>query len=86
MVSFALFMEKVYTYLSIVALAVCVGGCSSLRALLPKGEPEKGVDAEVLATYFDGPKVRPGVALAISVTASTNAFTSIWFSFLFSRI
>ena len=52
------------------ALMALFGGCSSLRALLPTEQPDRGVDADVLATYFDGPKVRPGVALAISVTAS----------------
>ena len=34
------------------------------------------MDADALATYFDGPKVRPGVALAISVTATGNSGTA----------
>ncbi len=41
------------------------------------GEDRKGdVDPNVLATYFDGPKVRPGVALGISVTAVGAANSS----------
>jgi polysaccharide export outer membrane protein len=46
-------------------------GCQTARSLFSSEEPRKNdVDAEVLATYFDGPKVRPGVALGISVTAT----------------
>ena len=46
-------------------------GCQTARSLFLSEEPRKNdVDAEVLATYFDGPKVRPGVALGISVTAT----------------
>ena len=59
-------MERLYTY-AMVAIAIFgISGC----ALLPQEERKESVDAEVLATYFDGPKVRPGVALAISVTAT----------------
>ena len=62
-------MGKVFSY--IVFAAICAGfsGCAGVRSLFVH-EPDKGVDADVLATYFDGPKVRPGVALAIAVTAS----------------
>lgn len=50
-------------------LAVGLGGCVILD-YLNVGDPKDGnVDPNVLATYFDGPKVRPGVALGISVTA-----------------
>ena len=50
-------------------LSVGLGGCFILDYL--DGQEKKGnnVDPDVLATYFDGPKVRPGVALGISVTA-----------------
>ena len=41
-----------------------------MKALLFEDKSDKNIDADVLATYFDGPKVRPGVALSISVTAS----------------
>ena len=64
------FMERLFSYAVMLVLGLGVCGCSNLRALLPPDDADKGVDADVLATYFDGPKVRPGVALAISVTAS----------------
>lgn len=49
-------------------LSVGLGGCIVIDLL--NGERHGGsVDPDVLATYVDGPKVRPGVALAISVTA-----------------
>lgn len=47
----------------------CIGGCMVLD-VLEEQEKADNVDPDVLATYFDGPKVRPGVALAISVTAT----------------
>lgn len=47
-------------------LSVGLGGC--ILADWLRG-PEENVDPNVLATYVDGPKVRPGVALSISVTA-----------------
>ena len=59
-------MGKLYTYVSLLAMILVMGGCQSLL----HEAPENSVDADVLATYFDGPKVRPGVALAISVTAT----------------
>ena len=49
-------------------LAVGLGGCIVLD-FLDGRDPKENVDPNVLATYFDGPKVRPGVALGISVTA-----------------
>jgi polysaccharide export outer membrane protein len=49
-------------------LSVGLGGCFILDLL--RGDNGGGnVDPDVLATYVDGPKVRSGVALAISVTA-----------------
>ena len=63
-------MGKVFPYIAILSLSLGICGCVSLKALFPGDKPEKNVDADVLATYFDGPKVRPGVALSISVTAS----------------
>lgn len=64
-------MKKILNRFALFALAFCMlssmGGCALLDML---NEQEKSdMDAEVLATYFDGPKVRPGVALSISVTA-----------------
>ena len=53
-----------------VALALAFAcGCSTVAGLFSDGGGEQ-VDPDVLATYFDGPKVRPGVALGISVTAT----------------
>ena len=70
-VSFTPFMGKVsLNIVAIIALGFCIGGCSSIQSLLSGDDAGKNVDPEVLATYFDGPKVRPGVALSISVTAS----------------
>ena len=46
-----------------------VAGCANLQSLLG-GESHNDVDPNVLATYFDGPKVRPGIALNIVVTAT----------------
>ena len=48
-------------------LSVGLGGCFVLDYF--EGKKDGNVDPNVLATYFDGPKVRPGVALGISVTA-----------------
>lgn len=49
-------------------LSVGLGGCI-IFDLLNGGKGGDNVDPDVLATYVDGPKVRSGVALAISVTA-----------------
>lgn len=48
------------------------GGCMGLIDAISGShrEEKNAVDADLLATYFDGPKVRPGVALLISVTAA----------------
>ena len=48
-------------------LSVGLGGCILFD--LFKDSNDRNVDPNVLATYVDGPKVRPGVALSISVTA-----------------
>lgn len=64
-------MRKRFTYAAILSALLAFGGCSGLiSALSGDAQSDKGVDAEMLATYFDGPKVRPGVALLISVTAA----------------
>lgn len=72
---------KINRLLSLLALLlslVCVSGCETIIGALNEFEdggrkrPER-VDPNVLATYFDGPKVRPGIALAISVTAVGQA-------------
>ncbi len=50
-------------------LAAGLGGCVLLDYLDNQEGKPGDVDPNVLATYFDGPKVRPGVALDISVSA-----------------
>ena len=62
-------MLKRATYLALL-LAVFASGCDTISSFL-EGEPDRvDMDSEVLATYFDGPKVRPGIALSISITSS----------------
>ena len=61
-------LKRVQLVLTCGLLAVGLGGCIVLDFLDGRG-PKENVDPNVLATYFDGPKVRPGVALGISVTA-----------------
>ena len=64
-------MGKVFLHIVVLSLALFTGGCSSImNALSGESKDKNAVDADLLATYFDGPKVRPGVALQISVTAS----------------
>lgn len=65
------FMGKLFLHIVIFALTVLLGGCASvISAFTDDAHKDQGVDADLLATYFDGPKVRPGVALQISVTAA----------------
>ena len=68
---------KRFAIFSAVAVAFFLCGCDTVSSAYTSaktyvfGEPERvDMDSEVLATYFDGPKVRPGVALAISITSS----------------
>ena len=64
-------MRRVFLHMAVLAVTLAFGGCSGLTsALSGVAQGDKGLDAEMLATYFDGPKVRPGVALLISVTAA----------------
>lgn len=59
-------------------LLLSVAGCIDfdLASFLNGDDKGPDVDPNVLATYFDGPKVRPGVALGISVTATGTQGTS----------
>ncbi len=63
-------MFKFVRFAMIAMLALISTGCGTVSNLLFKDKSANTVDTEVLATYFDGPKVRPGVALGISVTAA----------------
>ncbi len=64
-------LNKWLSRLVMLLALVCACGCETivdaLNGFENGGKPQ--VDPEVAATYFDGPKVRPGVALGISVTA-----------------
>ena len=63
-------LKRLLRVLACGLLSVGLGGCIVLDYLEDIGGKKDGnVDPNVLATYFDGPKVRPGVALGISVTA-----------------
>lgn len=62
-------LKRVLFVLACGLLAVGAGGCTVLDYFDGLGQKDGNVDPNVLATYFDGPKVRPGVALDISVTA-----------------
>ncbi len=64
-------LHKWLSRLALLLALVCVCGCAVLDALegADGGGTSSKVDPNVAATYFDGPKVRPGVALGISVTA-----------------
>ena len=73
-------MKKMIDRLAVVAVVVCAlsvsGGCKSLWEKVV-GQEETSVDVDQLATYFEGePKVRPGVALSISVTATGSSAKS----------
>ncbi len=71
----SLYRLAVPAFVCAVLFGMC--GCESIWSALSGGDnPGDNVDADALATYFDGPKVRPGVALAISVTATGNAGTA----------
>lgn len=61
-------MFSVYRFAFIAAATLFLGGCSALSSLFPDRERNiAGPDLD--AVYFE-PKVRPGLALAISVTAT----------------
>jgi len=60
----------------VLGLVACVCGCETVWRTLSGADEQENVDADALATYFDGPKVRPGVALSISVTATGTQGTA----------
>ena len=74
-------MKKKMQRLAFGAFVCCLlavgSGCSSLWTAVTGPDEPANVDVDQLATYFDGePKVRPGVALAISVTATGSSGTA----------
>ena len=74
-------MKKMKDRLALLAFAACmlvVGcGCGTLWNAVVGPDDSANVDVDQLATYFDGePKVRPGVALSVSVTATGSSAMS----------
>ena len=59
-------MGKVFSSSGIVLLLVCFGicGCESVSGMF---RHKQTVDSTVVATWWDGPRIRPGVALIIQV-------------------
>ena len=56
--------------MALLTACISAAGCFNLSSVLGWNEKPADVDPNVLATYFDGPKVRPGIALGITVTAT----------------
>ncbi len=73
----ALDMERVSRLqtllLFFVFVCVCVCGCETARGLL--GQSDDKVDSAVVATWWDGPRIRPGVMLIIQVGTAATAPT-----------
>ena len=63
-------MEKVFPNLFSIAIAIaCLCGCETVTDVLKNEGP---VDSSVVATWWDGPRVRPGIALVVQIgTAAT---------------
>lgn len=59
-------MGKVFLHIMILVVSL-VGfcGCETVRSLI--GENQSNIDPNVGATFWDGPRVRPGVALIVQV-------------------
>lgn len=70
-------MERVYrvAVISIVVFLVSVGicGCETVNETVGEffGRGEQKVDSAVVATWWDGPRIRPGINLIIQVGAVT---------------
>lgn len=68
--------RKAFVALFCTAFCMLAGCLNVMDSLLGNGEPRRApIDPEIMATYFDGPKVRPGVAVSISVTATGEVGT-----------
>ena len=61
---------KIVAWMALLTACISAAGCFNLSSVLGWNEKPADVDPNVLATYFDGPKVRPGIALGITVTAT----------------
>ena len=67
-------MREFHTLLvALSSFAVCIlCGCETVREMFRPHE--KNVDSSVVATWWDGPRIRPGVALIVQVgTAATQS-------------
>ena len=65
-------MERLCPKLIIlIALSALLAGCETIVSAI--SGPEKDVAAEVPPTFWDGPRVRPGIALIIQVGTPTAA-------------
>ena len=73
-------LNRVLSILACGLIAVGLGGCVVIDYLEGQDQKHGDVNQDVLATYFDGPKVRPGVALNISVTAAKEITVTDSFS------
>lgn len=61
-------MSKLAFRIACVAITLCLlSGCKTATRLFRKSEP---VDSSVVATWWEGPRIRPGIALIIQVGAS----------------
>ena len=65
-------MEGVYSLtrglLALFCVCTCLCGCETVQGLFGGGNHK--VDSSVVATWWDGPRIRPGVLLIIQVGAS----------------
>ena len=74
-------MKKALKILAFGAVASCLlafsYGCETMWSTIVGRNDQGDIDVDQMATYFDGePKVRPGIALAISVTATGSSGTA----------
>jgi len=65
-------INRIFASFACALALVALVGCESIVHALnnAEGGNDKAVDPSVMATYFGEPKVRPGIVLAISVTAT----------------
>ena len=69
---------KILAFVAVGSSLLAFGcGCSTVWSAIVGPDDSGNVDVDQMATYFDGePMVRPGVALAISVTATGSSGTA----------
>jgi polysaccharide export outer membrane protein len=69
---------KILAFVAVGSSLLAFGcGCSTVWSAIVGPDDSDNVDVDQMATYFDGePMVRPGVALAISVTSTGSSGTA----------